>query len=179
MHITRAAILTLLVFAITCCSCSRKTGSSITAQDIAKAMPEFTLTPPPGSTNIYFERNSKGQVSSVYYQLTVPRASLSNFLWTGGFSGEFIPLPPGTMPSKTIPLPAGLNAAGAMGWISDVRHAAAWDLGKGNAPLRMTIVKTSASSSPDEQVFLLLYVNDSASSQAPVYFEYHRVPKLR
>jgi hypothetical protein len=44
---------------------------------------------------------------------------------------------------------------------------------------RMTIVKTSAASSPNEQVFLLLYVNDSTSTQAPVYFEYHRVPKLR
>jgi len=58
-----------------------------------------------------------------------------------------------------------------------VNHAAAWDLGKRNVPLRMTLIDTFATSSPNERVFLTVFVDDSNSSEASIYFQYLRVPK--
>jgi hypothetical protein len=168
--------LMLLVCVSAGCSRSQKSGASISAQDVAKAMPEFTLTLPPGSTNVFLDCRSS-PFASVYYKVTVPRLSVSNFLYSSGIKGEFFTVPAGTFASKSVPLPGGLDARNAMAWVSDVNHAAAWDLGKRNVPLRMTLIETFATSSPNERVFLTVFVDDSDSSEAPIYLQYLRVPK--
>ena len=60
-----------------------------------------------------------------------------------------------------------------------MRHADEWDPGKGNAPLLMGSVATSAKSSPRNQVLLLILLDDSTSLQAKIYLQYCRGPKRR
>jgi hypothetical protein len=92
----RLALLTLLVCGLAGCSRSQKFGTAISAKDVAKAMPEFTLVMPPGATYVYLERFSRSPVSLVYLKLTVPRISLTNFLTASGLNGTLLPVPAGT-----------------------------------------------------------------------------------
>jgi hypothetical protein len=112
-------------------------------------------------------------------KLIVPRNSLTNFLTLSGLNGEFMPVPGGLFGRGPIPLPGALNMQGAIGWVSDVRHSQKWDPGKGNVPLRMGVVKTTARSSPNEQVFLLILLDDSANPAANIFLQYFRGPKKR
>ncbi len=86
---------------------------------------EFTLVMPPGATCVYLERFSRSPVSLVYLKLTVPRASLTNFLTASGLNGALLPVPAGTFGQQLMPLPQGLNAASAVNYVSDVRRAEA------------------------------------------------------
>ena len=147
--------------------------------DIAQAMPEFALSPPPGSTNIYLQRTSQAPVTMSYFKMSVPRTSLTNFLLASGFSGEFMPVSMGAFGQAAVPLPGALNLQGGLNWASDVRHAAAWDLQKQKGPIKMGVVRTSAKTSPAQQVFLMIYVDDSTSAQAALWFEYLRGPKMQ
>ena len=61
--------------------------------------------------------------------------------------------------------------------MSDVRRADERDPGKGNTPLLMGSVATSAKSSSRDQVVLLILLDDSTSPQAKVYLQYCRGPK--
>lgn len=169
----------LLLLACGLAGCSQKSGSAISARDVAQAMPEFMLVLPPGATNVFLERHSQPRVSVVYYKLTVPRASLTNFLTLSGLNGEFLPMPAGIFGRQPMPLPGGWDALSAANWLGEMRHADAWDPGKGNSPLRMGVIKTSAKSSPNEQVFLMILLDDSTGPQAKVYLQYCRGPKLR
>jgi hypothetical protein len=178
-HPLRLALLALLVCGVAGCSRSQKFGAAISAKDVSKAMPEFTLVMPPGGTYVYLERFSHSPVSLVYLKLTVPRASLTNFLTASGLSGALLPVPAGTFGRQLMPLPQGLNPASAVNWVADVRHADEWDPGKGNVPLLLGSVATSAKSSPRDQVLLLILLDDSTSPQAKVYLQYCRGPKLR
>ena len=170
-------LLTLLVCGLVGCSRSQKFGGAISAQDVARAMPEFTLVMPPGASNVYLQSFSQSPVSLVYLKLSVPRASLTNFLTASGLNAMLLPVPPGAFSSKLMPLPQGLNPAGAVNYIADVRHAEAWDPGKGNTPLLMGSVTAQAKSSPREQVMLLLLLDDSLSPQAKVYLQVRPRPQ--
>ena len=161
------------------CSRSQKSGKAISAQAIAKAMPEFTLIMPPGATNLYFEEIAQPPLTMVFLKLSVPRSSLTNFLTLSGLGGEFIPVPAGVMPAPAMPLPGGLGPRSALGWVSDAHHANEWELGRRNTPMRMSALQTSAKSSPAEQVVMEVEVDDSASPYAKVYLTYMRVPRLR
>ena len=179
MRSLRLTLFTLLVIGLAGCSRSQKFGTAISAKDVAKAMPEFTLVMPPGATYVYLERFSRSPVGLVYLKLTVPRASLTNFLTASGLNGGLLPVLAGTFGRQFMPLPQGLNAASALNYVSDVRHAEAWDPGKGNTPLLMGSVATSAKGSPGNQVLLLVLRDDSTSPQAKVYLQYLRGPKRR
>ena len=74
-------------------------------------------------------------------------------------------------------MPGGLDAASTVSWVADVNSAAEWDLGQREVPLRMTAINTFATGSPSERVMLMVFVDDSNSSDAPIYFQYYRVPK--
>lgn len=175
----RLTTLVLLVWFSAGCSRSQKYGASISAKDIAEALPEFVLVLPAGSTNVYLERVSRSPITMAYLKIKVPRASLTNFLMLSGLGGELLPVPAQALAIRSVPLPRGLDAGSAVNWLSDARHSDAWDLGKGTAPLLMTIVKTSAKSSPSEAAVLTVFVDDSTSRQAAVYFEYFRLPNRR
>ncbi len=179
MRLLRLTLLTVLICGLAGCSRSQKSGTAISAQDVAKAMPEFTLVMPPGGTYVYLERFSRSPVSLVYLKLTVPRASLTNFLAASGLNGPLLPVPAGAFSRQLMTLPRGLNPAAAANWISDVRHADQWDPGKGNVPLLMGSVATSAKSSPRDLVMLLFLLDDSTSTEAKVYLQYCRGPKRR
>ncbi len=62
------------------CSRGYKTGSSITAADLAKALPEFPITLPPGGTNLYLERDSRPPLVEAWLKVAVPISTLTNFL---------------------------------------------------------------------------------------------------
>jgi hypothetical protein len=173
------ALLVMLACGLIGCSRSQKFGRSISAQDVASAMPEFSLVLPPGATNLYLRTFSQDPVRLVYYKLTVPRASLTNFLTSSGLNTMLLPVPPGVFNNKLMALPQALNPGGAVHYIADVRHAEEWDLGKSNAPLLMGSVNSPAKSSPNNQALLLLFLDDSQSPQAKVYFQYARGPKRR
>jgi hypothetical protein len=179
MRPLRLTLLTLLLCGLAGCSRSQKFGTAISAQDVAKAMPEFALVMPSGGTYDYLERFSRSRIGLVYLKMTVPRASLTNFLTASGLKGDLLPVPTGAFGRQIMPLPRGLNAASAVNWVSDVRHADAWDPGKGNTPLLMGSVAPSAKSSPGDRVMLLILVDDSTSPRAKVYLQYCRVPKRR
>ena len=104
-------LLTLLVCGLAGCSRSQKFGVAISAKDVSKATPEFTLVMPPGATYVYLERFSRSPVGLVYLKLTVPRASLTNFLAVSGLTGALLPVPAGTFGRQIMPLPRGLNPA--------------------------------------------------------------------
>jgi hypothetical protein len=171
----------LIMFALgpTGCSRGQKSGASITAQDVAQAMPEFMFVMPPGASNVFLECISHPPAAIAYLKLTVPRSSLTNLLTLSGLNGEFMPVPGGVFGRGPIPLPGAMNIQGAMNWVSDVRHSKQWDPGQGNVPLRMGVVQTSARSSPKEQVFLMILVDDSTNPQANVFLQYCRGPKRR
>jgi hypothetical protein len=169
----------VVVCGLTSCSRAQKSGASITAQDVAQAMPEFMLVMPPGASNVFLERISHPPAAIAYLKITVPRNSLTNFLTLSGLNGEFIPVPTGLFGRGPIPLPGTLNMQGAMDWVSDVRHSRQWDPGKGNAPLRMGVVQASSRSSPNEHVFLMILVDASTSLEANVFLQYCRGPKRR
>ena len=179
MRSLHLALLTLLVCGLAGCSRSQKSGKAISAQDVAKAMPEFILVMPPGATNVYFERVSHSPIITALLKLTVPRASLTNFLTLSSLGTPLLPMPAGTFGRQYMPMFPALNLAGAAEWMSDVRHASEWDPGKGNTPLLMGCIATSAKSSPREQVFMLILVDDSTNAEAKVYLQYFCGPKLR
>lgn len=173
----RSIVLIILFCGLAGCSRSQKTGKSISAQDIAAAMPEFKLVPAPGAVNVLLEQDNSSTplLASVYYKVTVPRAAVSNYLFFSGFSGEFVAVPALTNANRGMPLPQGLGAGGAISWMADAKHAAGWDVYRRNAPYRMTSVETRGKASAAQRVFLIVYVDDSASNEAPIYFEYHRL----
>ena len=70
MFVLRLTLVALLAGGLVGCSRSQKFGARISAQDIAQAMPEFTLVMPPGATNVYFERNPRRPFTRVYLRLT-------------------------------------------------------------------------------------------------------------
>jgi len=179
MRPLRLTLLTLLVCGLAGCSRSQKFDAAISAQDVAQAMPEFALVMPPGATFVYLERSSHSPIGLVYLKLTVPRGSLTNFLTASGLSGELLPVPAGAFGGQLTPLPRGLDPGSAANWVSDVRHADEWDPGKGNTPLLMGSVATSARSPSSGQVLLLILLDDSTSPQAKVYLQYCHVPKRR
>src|ERR1043166_1286221 len=169
----------LAAYGLTGCSRAQKSGNSITAQDVAQAMPEFMLVMPPGASNVFLERISHSPATIAYLKITVPRSSLTNFLTLSGLNGEFMPVPGGVFARGPIPLPGAINMQGAINWVSDVRHSKQWDPGKGHVPLRMGVVQTTARSSPNGQVFLMILVDDSTNPQANVFLQYCRGPKRR
>jgi hypothetical protein len=179
MRPLRLTLLTLLVCGLAGCSRSQKSGTAISAQDVAKAMPEFTLVMPPGGTYVYLDRLSRSPIGLVCLKLIVPRASLTNFLTASGLNGPLLPVPAGAFGRQPMPLPRGLDPGSAANWVSDLRHADEWDPGKGNAPLLLGSVATSAKSSPRDQVLLVILLDDSTSPQAKVYLQYCRGPRRR
>jgi hypothetical protein len=176
-----APMLILLLACATGCSPGQKSGGAISVRDIAKAMPEFVLVPPPGSTNLYFRQVSNPQFSIVFLKLSVPRSGVTNFLRTSGLFGlgEFIPIPAGVLPKAGMPSLNRLDASSALAWAAEVRHSSEWDPGKNNTPLLMTATKTSALASPKMEVLATVTVENSTSPQANVYIQYCRVPKRR
>jgi len=179
MRLLRLTLLALLVCGLAGCSRSQKFGKAISAQDVAKAMPEFTLVMPPGWTYVYLDRLSRSPIGLVCLKLIVPRASLTNFLTASGLNDALLPVPAGAFGRQFVSLPRGLDPGSAANWVSDVRHADEWDPGKGNTPLLMGSVATSARSSSKGQVLLLILLDDSTSPQAKVYLQYFRAPKRR
>jgi hypothetical protein len=162
------------------CSRTQKLGATISAQDVAKAMPEFTLVMPPGAAYVFLERFSNARIGMVYLKLTVPRTSLTNFLSASGLNGPLMPMPGGAFVPRHVPLPRGLNVGSvAANLVADVCHADQWDPGKGNTPLLMGTEITSAKSSPSDQAMLLILLDNSTSPQAKVYLQYCRGPKRR
>ena len=113
------------------------------------------------------------------YKVSVPRASVTNFLHGFGCSDESIPMPPQTLAlMKTSPTLPGLSARGAADWMGnvqrDVHHAKEWNPHKARGPLRMYF-NARPGISPGEQVLLMVYVDDSDSTQAVLYFDYCRM----
>src|SRR3954470_11043678 len=131
--------LSLPLLAVVGCSGSYKTGSAITLADLAKALPEFPITLPPGGTNLYLEHDPRKPLVSSWLKVAVPRASLTNFLHSFGFADDFIIATPQMISmQKHLSLPAGFDLRSAASWVSDtprqVHHAAEWDLNKAAAP---------------------------------------------
>jgi hypothetical protein len=111
-----------------------------------------------------------------------PRASLTNFLHSFGFADDFIIATPQMISmQKRVSMPAGFDTRNAASWVSDMprqaHHAAEWDLNKTAGPLRLYLVARPGMSSPTDKVVLFCYVEDSASSNATVYLEYHCLHK--
>src|SRR5258708_10604498 len=156
MRPLRLTLLTVLACALAGCSRSQKSGTTISAKDIALAMPEFTLVVPPGAAYVFLERNSHPPVTMAWLKLTVPRASLTNFLTLSGLNGDFHSAPAGAFGRRAMPLPVGLNAGSAVASLADMRHASQSDPGKGNAPLLLGVILPSAKSAPTDQAFLLI-----------------------
>src|SRR6266446_6404663 len=112
-------LVTVLACGMAGCSRSQRSGASISAKDVTQAMPEFTLVMPSGATYVFLDRISKPPVTMVWLKLTVPRASLTNFLTLSGLNGEFLPVPAGAFGTRTAPLPVGLDADSAVNWMAD------------------------------------------------------------
>lgn len=165
-----------LFLAATGCSRGYKTGSAITGADLAKALPEFPITLPPGGANLYLEQDSRPPVIQSWLKVAVPSASLTNFLYSFGFSDEFmIAAPQMLRAQKAVPLPAALDTRNAVSWVANMprqtHHAAEWDVAKAAGPIRMyTVAKPGIV--PNDSVFLFGYVSEAASSNATVYLEY-------
>lgn len=160
------------------CSRSYKTGATITPADLAKALPEFPITLPPGGANLYLEREARGPLTNSWYKVSVPRVALTNFLHSFGFADDFtIATPQMLRIQRQVSLPAALDARNTVSWISDTprqaQHAAEWDLHKAANPLRMYVVTGPEISSANDKVILLGYTQDFATNNATVYLEYH------
>jgi len=165
-----------LLLGTTACSRRYKTGSSITPADLAKALPEFPITLPPGGTNLYLERDSRPPLLESWLKVAVPVSSLTNFLRSFGFLDEFILAPPEMIRSQNaLQLATITRTPGS--WIGSLpmkaRHAAEWDLGNGTNSLRMYLVARPGISSTNDRVVLFGYVHETATNNATVYLEYH------
>lgn len=170
-----------LALGMAACSRGYKTGSAISAQDVVKAMPEFVVKLPPSGAWLYLEQASQPPLASAWLKVTVPRASLTNFLSGYGFASEFISVDPQTLRlQRELALPAGMDTRSAGAWLSamprNVRHAAEWDLGKTGVTMRMYITARPGIS-PNDQVILTAYVNTLGSRQPTVYLEYWRLTR--
>jgi len=171
-----AVVSAWLLFLVTGCSRGYKTGSSITPADLAKALPEFPITLPPGGTNLYLERNSRPSLIESWLKVAVPVSSLTNFLRSFGFLDEFIVTPPQMIRSqKALQLAADIKSPAA--WIGSLpmkaHHSAEWDVGNGTNSLRMYVVARPGMSSPNDRVVLFGYVDGTATNNVTVYLEYH------
>ena len=176
MKIPRLILLMLLGFLAVGCSRSQKWGGSISPQAVSNAIPEFTFILPPGGKNVFLDQR-KEPIPMVYYKVTVPRASVSNFLYASNIRSHFIPLPAAAAGAlQSVPLPQ-LSASGMAAWSTDMNNAAEWDVGRKKAPLRMTGIETSANTVPNARVVLVVYVDDSNSDEAPIYFQYFCISK--
>jgi hypothetical protein len=171
-----AFVLGCLLIEATGCSRRYKTGSSITPADLAKALPEFPFTLPPGGTNVYLERDSSPPLVESWLKVTVPVSSLTNFLRSFGFLDEFIVAPPQMIRSQRA-LQLAPDARSAASWIGNMpmkaHHAAEWDVGNGTNSLRLYVVARPGMSSPNDRVVLFGYVDGAATNHATVYLEYH------
>lgn len=166
-----------ILLSITGCSPGYKTGAAITPADLAKALPEFPIALPPGGTNLYLEHDARRPLVSSWLKVTVPSASLTNFLHSFGFADEFIVATPQMIGMQTrIPLPAGLDMRSAASWLGsmprEAHHAAEWDLKKVNGPVRLYLVSRPGISSANDRVMLLGYVDASSADYSKVYLEY-------
>src|SRR5262249_42967885 len=126
------------------CSRSQSSGTSITAQAIAKAMPEFTFVTPPGASNVFLECDSSSSpaVVTANFKMTVPRPGLSNFLRSVGFPSELLPMNGQGLGVAAVPMLPSLDPAHVVGTVQDARHAAAWGLEKQKGPMRMGFIET-------------------------------------
>jgi hypothetical protein len=177
-----ATVLFWLLFSAAGCSRGYKTGTAITSADLVKALPEFPIALPPGATNLYLEHDSRKPLVSSWLKVAVPRASLTNFLHSFGFADDFtIATPQMLRMQRQVSLPAALDTRNPVSWISDAprqaHHAAEWDLNKATGPLRLYLVARPGMSSPNDKVILFGYTEDSATSNATVYLEYHCLHK--
>ena len=173
-----------LLFEETGCSRRYKTGSSITPADLAKALPEFPITLPPGGTNLYLERDSRPPLVESWLKIAVPVSTLTNFLRSFGFLDEFIVAPPQMIRSQRA-LQLATDTRSAASWIGSLpmkaHHAAEWDVGNGTNSLRLYLVARPGMSSTNDRVVLFGYVDGAATNNATVYLEYHclQTPFLR
>jgi hypothetical protein len=170
-----AVLVGCLLLEETGCSRRYKTGSSITPADLAKALPEFPITLPPGGTNLYLERDSHPPLVQSWLKVAVPVSSLTNFLRSFGFLDEFVVTPPQMIRSqKALQLAPDTRNPGS--WIAGLpmkaHHAAEWDVGKGTNSLRMYVVGRPGMSSTNDLVALFGYVDGAATNNATVYLEY-------
>jgi hypothetical protein len=158
------------------CSRRYKTGSSITPADLAKALPEFSVTLPPGGTNLYLERDSRPRLIESWLKVAVPVSSLTNFLRSFGFLDEFIVAPPQMIRTQRA-LPLATDTRNPAAWIGSLpmkaHHAAEWDVGNGTNSLRLYVVARPGMSSINDRVVLFGYVDGAATNNATVYLEYH------
>jgi hypothetical protein len=165
-----------LLFGTTGCSRRYKTGSSITPADLAKALPEFPITLPPGGTNLYLERDSRPPLIESWLKVAVPVSSLTNFLRGFGFLDEFIVAPPQMIRSQ-MALQLATDTRSPASWIGSLpmkaHHAAEWDVGNGTNSLRLYFVARPGMSSTNDRVILFGYVDGAATNNATVYLEYH------
>lgn len=165
-----------LFFGATGCSRGYKTGSSITPADLAKALPEFPITLPPGGTNLYLEHSSRSPLVESWLKVAVPVSSLTNFLRSFGFLDEFIVATPQMIRTQRA-LPLATDTRSPASWIGTlpmkVHHAAEWDLGNPGSPLRLYVVARPGMSSTNDSVILFGYVDGAATNNATVYLEYH------
>lgn len=164
-----------LLYGMTGCSRGYKTGSSITPADLAKALPEFPITLPPGGTNLYLERDSHPPLVQSWLKVAVPVSSLTNFLRSFGFLDEFVVTPPQMIRSQNaMQLAPDMRSPGT--WIGSLpmkaHHAAEWDVGNGTNSLRMYVVARPGMSSTNDRVVLFGYVDGAATNNAKVYLEY-------
>jgi hypothetical protein len=165
-----------LLFGMSGCSRGYKTGSSIRPSDLAKALPEFPITLPPGGTNLYLEHDSRSPLVESWLKVAVPVSSLTNFLRSFGFLDEFIIATPQMIRSQRA-LPLAMDTRSPASWIGDLpmkaHHAAEWDLGNAANPLRLYVVARPGMSSTNDRVILFGYVDGAATNNATVYLEYH------
>lgn len=177
--------LLLLVPCFLCGGCRRayQVGNSITQRDLTNALPEYWITLPPGSTNLYLEHRPNKFMSSSWYKLTVPRVSLTNFLQTFGVLPDFMPVPPQMLAARkslsSPPMfPSGLDKRSAAAWLADIagtsRRASHWDLEAATVPLRMYMATRPGLASPRDEVLLSAYTDDTINPQATVWLEYVR-----
>jgi hypothetical protein len=176
------AVLTASLFGVTGCSRGYKTGAAITSADLIKALPEFPITLPPGATNLYLEQDSHPPLVNSWLKVAVPAASLTNFLGSFGFPDQFtITTPQMIRFQKRLALPAGTDLRSAVSWAastpSRARHAAEWDLNKATGPVRMYVVVRPGMRSPNDEVILFGYVDETATNNATVYLKYHCLHK--
>lgn len=161
------------------CSRGYKSGSAITSAELIKALPEFPITLPPGGANLYLEHDFRPPLMKSWLKVAVPSASVTNFLYSFGFSDEFTIATPQMLRSQRIAsLPAGLDARNALSWAAntprEAHHAAEWDIEKAPQPLRMYLV-TKPGVSSNDKVVLFGYVSEAATTNATVYLEYLRL----
>jgi len=165
-----------LLIAVAGCSRGYKTGSAITPADLAKALPEFPITLPPGGTNLYLEHDSHPPLVNSWLKAAVPCSSLTNFLRSFGFLDEFIVAPPQMIRSQRA-LQLATDTRSPASWIGTLpmkaHHAAEWDVGNGTNSLRLYFVARPGMSSTNDRVVLFGYVDGAATNNATVYLEYH------